>query len=328
MLNPPDGFREDDLARVLRESWGIVADRLEYRAVGFGSHHWEVGSGGTRWFVTVDEARSVDFEALAGALETAIRLRDNGFEFVIAPKPTLDGRSIAALGMEFAVSLYSHIDGEGFTFGEYRDGDHLNAVLDMLVALHTSPPELWSAAPIDEFEIDRRKKLDRELENPCGTDEVTGPYTLRAVRLIAEHRDHIRRALDRYDGYTDLARSRPDRAVLTHGEPHAANTMRIRSGPMHTPAGFVLIDWESARIAPPERDLWDLSPADGTAQREYTARTGRTLIPDLLEMYRLRWDLTEVALYLHTFRNPHGDTENDRVSWDGLVESLEALSHR
>ncbi|MEC3951996.1 phosphotransferase [Nocardia sp. CDC153] len=303
------------------ESWGIVADRLEYRAVGFGSHHWEVGSGGTRWFVTVDEARSVDFEALAGALETAIRLRDNGFEFVIAPKPTLDGHSIAPLGTEFAVSLYSHIDGEGFAFGEYRETGHLNAVLDMLIALHSSAPELWSAALVDEFEIDRRKELERELETPCSTAEVTGPYTLRAAQRIAEHRDHIRRALDRYDGYTDLARSQPARAVLTHGEPHAANTMR-------TPSGFVLIDWESARIAPPERDLWDLSPTDGTAQREYTARTGRALIPDLLDMYRLRWDLTEVALYLHTFRNPHGDTENDRVSWEGLVESLDALSHR
>ena len=45
--------------------------------------------------------------------------------------------------------------------------------------------------------------------------------------------------------------------VLTHGEPHPGNTMR-------TEDGWRLIDWDTARIAPPERDLWSINPGDGS----------------------------------------------------------------
>ncbi|WP_169815328.1 phosphotransferase [Nocardia yamanashiensis] len=316
MLNPPEGFREDDPESVLRAGWGLAVRSLEYRPVGFGSHHWELfDDRGEHWFVTVDEARST----LEPALGTALRLRDSGFEFVIAPVPTLGGRATAALGAEYAVSLYPHLQGESFAFGEYQDSDHSNAVLDMLVALHTAAPALWSAAPLDTFEIDRRAELEQALDNPSAPEEITGPYTRRAVQLVAEHGAQLRAALARYDTLATIARSHPERAVLTHGEPHAANTMR-------TPAGYVLIDWESARIAPPERDLWDLS--DPTALQRYTERTGHPLLPELLDLYRLRWDLTEVALYSHGFRIPHGDSENDRMSWQGLLESIGVLGSR
>jgi hypothetical protein len=50
-----------------------------------------------------------------------------------------------------------------------------------------------------------------------------------------------------------------------------------------------------------------------------------TPLPDLLELYRLRWDLTEVSLYIALFRAPHSDTADTRVAWDGLSHSLQAL---
>jgi spectinomycin phosphotransferase len=58
----------------------------------------------------------------------------------------------------------------------------------------------------------------------------------------------------------------------------------------------------------------------------YTAKAGVTPLPDLLELYRLRWDLTEVSLYVALFRAPHVDTADTRVAWDGLCHSLQTLS--
>ncbi|WP_432843998.1 phosphotransferase family protein [Dactylosporangium sp. CA-092794] len=40
----------------------------------------------------------------------------------------------------------------------------------------------------------------------------------------------------------------PPGLVLTHGEPHPGNTMR-------TGGGWLLIDWDTALLAAPERDL-------------------------------------------------------------------------
>ena len=53
---------------------------------------------------------------------------------------------------------------------------------------------------------------------------------------------------------------------------------------------------------------------------------GVTPLSDLLELYRLRWDLAEVSLYAALFRAPHTDTADTRAAWDGLRHSLEALS--
>jgi aminoglycoside phosphotransferase (APT) family kinase protein len=57
--------------------------------------------------------------------------------------------------------------------------------------------------------------------------------------------------------------------VLTHGEPHAANTIK-------TDSGLVLIDWDSALIAPRERDLWSLALEDPAILHHYASKAGVT----------------------------------------------------
>ena len=42
-----------------------------------------------------------------------------------------------------------------------------------------------------------------------------------------------------------------------------------------------------------------------------------------LELYRLGWDLTEMALYVAQFRDVHDDSEDTRTAWDGLVSCFE-----
>ena len=59
--------------------------------------------------------------------------------------------------------------------------------------------------------------------------------------------------------------------VITHGEPKANNIMITSNGP-------VMIDWDTARLAPPARDLW----MTGGHQR-YTELTGRQLSPQQLD---------------------------------------------
>jgi hypothetical protein len=49
--------------------------------------------------------------------------------------------------------------------------------------------------------------------------------------------------------------------------------------------------------------------------------TGTALRPDLLDLYRLRWDVTEVAVCLARFREHHGSTADDQESW-AILEDL------
>jgi spectinomycin phosphotransferase len=97
--------------------------------------------------------------------------------------------------------------------------------------------------------------------------------------------------------------------VLTHGEPHPGNLLRAGGR-------WLLIDWETALVAPPERDLW---PGNGSFRDAYVRRGGRDVRPEVIELYRLRWRLSEIALYTALFRGEHGDTEDERLSWRGFV---------
>jgi spectinomycin phosphotransferase len=108
--------------------------------------------------------------------------------------------------------------------------------------------------------------------------------------------------------------------VVTHGEPHPGNLLRL-------PGGYLLVDWDTVGLAVPERDLWLVATESADLAR-YAAATGRTPDPAALAFYRLRWYLDDVAAFAGQFRSPHGRTADTRQSWEGLAWTVERLVRR
>ena len=329
MLAPPKGLTEDALAATLSRGWGIGVAGLEYRAVGFGSHHWEVvEAGGARWFVTVDELARRRFAAdetyaqiqarLAAGIGAARALRNLGerYDFVVAPVPSLDGAVLIPAREGFCVAVYPLLEGESFRWGEFRYEDQLPAVVSMLTAVHQAPVSSVPGATADDLGIQMRNELESALADRTEVEDH-GPYSIPLGALITHHERAIAAALRRYD--TLVAGVGADtRRVLTHGEPHAGNTM-------FTAEGWKLIDWDTAQIAPPERDLWNLDPGDGSVLHEYAEATGHVPNHELIELYSLRWDLTDLGVYAGEFRHEHGDDANTAKAWVSLQSVVGAL---
>jgi hypothetical protein len=321
VLTPPDGLTEHDLATVLHRHSGIDATDLRYAPVGWGSHHWVLTArDGSARFVTVDELdarrddaaepREVARERLAAALGAARALADSGARHVVAPTPGQDGSLLAPVTEAFTAAVYPLIEGESFSWGHPMSAEHRAALLDMVVDVHAAPADVRDRAPADGYAIQHRDGLEaalRERGEEAAASEA-GPYAAQVARLVADHAAVLRTALATYDDLVEQAMRRTDSAmVLTHGEPHPGNTMR-------TADGWRLIDWDTARVAPPERDLWSMDPGDGSVHEEYVAATGRELSPVLLELYRRRWDLSDVAVDVARFRRPHrGDDEDAKA---------------
>jgi spectinomycin phosphotransferase/16S rRNA (guanine(1405)-N(7))-methyltransferase len=141
-----------------------------------------------------------------------------------------------------------------------------------------------------------------------------GPYARQAADLFVTHAAAVRHLLARYDVLT--AGVDPHRAVLTHGEPHPGNTMR-------TADGWRLVDWDTTLIAQPERDLWMLGP---DAQKAYGEAAGVAPRPEMLRMYRTRWDLSDLAVEADRFRHPHTGTADDAESWTILQRVVSGIS--
>lgn len=324
MLTPPDGLSEGTLKSALARGWDADVASMAYQAVGFGSHHWDLlDAAGARWFVTVDELetkqRSLDeplaaaFGRLRASLAAARDLRDCGAAFVVAPVPARDGEPLVRLNDRLTVALYPFVDGQSFTWGEFAAPAQRRGMLDLIVGVHTAPAAARRHAAEDDFTVLHRDELELALDSGPDAADVAdcGPYARPAAHLVAGNAVGLRRMLSRYDRLAAAARSRPSGLVLTHGEPHPGNVML-------TASGWVLIDWDTVLVAPPERDLWSLDPGDGSVLRGYAAATGVTPRRSLLELYRIRWDLADIAVTVSRFRRPHPGSEDDDKSWDGL----------
>jgi spectinomycin phosphotransferase/16S rRNA (guanine(1405)-N(7))-methyltransferase len=335
VLSEPEQLSPDILTSALAGGWGLTAVSLTYLPVGWGSHHWKAtGDAGTAWFVTADdlearrwsgdEAADGTFARLRAALAAAQDLRASGAQFVVAPVPAADGEPLVRVGGQFSLAVYPYVAGQSFSWGGFSSPGQRRAMLDLVVATHAAPAAARRRAAADDFVIQGGDALEAALrEGEAGRAQAAtcGPYGEPAALLLEQHATAVRRALARYDQLTGQARDRPPGDVLTHGEPHPGNIML-------TGDGWRLIDWDTALVAPPERDLWDLDPGDGSFLAGYAAATGLTPRPHLLELYRIRWDLTDIALGVRDFRRPHGDSADDQQAWSILGELLGGLAQR
>ncbi len=324
MFTRPADLADDSLRDVLHDDWGFCATSLTYQAVGFGSHHWLAADArGGRLFVTVDDLadklRSPDdttdaaFARLECAFTTALSLRqDAGLTFVVAPIPTGAGLALSRLRPRYSVAVHPHVEGRPTgRDGAFATPADRREVLDLLTALHAAHAQPPRA---DDFAVPLIADLAAAISR-TGAPWRAGPYGMGARDLLAAHATDLTMLLAAYSDLVNRVAARPDRMVITHGEPHSGNVLR-------TPAGLVLVDWDTVLLAPPERDLWALAETDSSIPAAYAAATGVTIDDDALSLYRLWYDLAEIAEYISLFQRSHGDTADTAEAWRNLRQFL------
>jgi hypothetical protein len=320
VFTQPADLPEALLSDALADGWGFRPAWLSYLAVGFGSHHWlAVDSGARRLFVTVDDlceklrddadTASAVFGRLGQAFESALSLRrDAGLDFVVAPLPAIGGRVLRRLTGRYSLVVHPYLaDCHSGQDSEFESSADRHAVLALLVRLHNAKA---ARPPADTFEIPGRAALLAAMHS-TGQPWQTGPYGTRSRDLLARHASDLRALLAAFDELAGRVRAKGGRMVITHGEPDAANVLK-------TPAGFVFVDWESALLAPPERDLWALAESDPGLLDAYSAATGTAIDTGALALYRMWYDLAEISLYIRWFRSSHDDTADAAGGWQNL----------
>jgi spectinomycin phosphotransferase/16S rRNA (guanine(1405)-N(7))-methyltransferase len=332
MLAVPDGLTDEMVAVALEQGWGVRTASLSYLAVGFGSHHWDVTDDtGARWFASVDELDTrrwslkepLDsvFGRLDAGLTAAADLAGLGLRFVLAPTRARNRRALLRLAERFSVALTPFAAGQSFGWGDFDSAEHRRAVLDLVIAVHGAPASARRHARADDLTIAFRDALDAALDGGLTTAGGGGPYGARTAALIGANRGALARLLGYYDALAERALACGGPLVLTHGEPHPGNTMR-------TTDGWVLIDWDTTLVARPERDLSVVDPGDGTMLAAYHEITGVRPMAEVAELYRLRWELTDIAITTAQFSQPHDDNANNAEAFALLEPQLERLSRR
>src|SRR5215469_3639478 len=309
MRDRPAGVGDRDLSDALADGWQIDTAAAEYAPVGGGSYHWIVRDReGLRWFATVDDldqkrwlggTRDEVAEGLAAAMEMAVALRyEARLPFVLAPIRARNGAAVVRLSCAYAVAVFPYLQGATGRFGEKLPAGERNQVVDMLAALHRVAP-IGTRVPLHQVALAHRNDLETALSN-VGQPWEGGPFSEPARALLDAHAPQVGHLLARFDRLAEhVAAFEP---VITHGEPHPANLLRAGTETL-------LIDWDTVGLAPPERDLWwVISDTDSEQALRYARATGRPVNSAALALYRLRWALDDLSIFVHRLRSGHDRT--------------------
>ena len=353
------GVTERDLVHALADGWGLSTETLRYAPVGGGSYHWVVTSGpGEQWFVTVDDlddkgwlgrTRPAVFAGLRAALDASVTLRrEVGLGFVAAPVPALDGQSLRPLGDAHTVAVFPFLHGTPGEWDKPLPPPDLDELVAMLAVLHRVDP---AAVRLQRCEVGLSWPDDLELAlHELGQPWTGGPFAEPARELLAGAAGPVRRGLDTLDRWARArfsATPAAENLVITHGEPHPGNIIRVApdgatpdgaapdgatpDGAAPDAAGpasgaIMLIDWDTVGLAPPERDLWMVATETGAELQRYTELTGRPVDLAAIELYRLRWALDDLSCFVRDLRAPHRRTPGTEHAWQALQVTITELT--
>ena len=266
----PEALDGAAVVQALFTGWQIETTDIRFVPLGEGCYHWSVDdTDQRRWFVSatdLDDApwlgadRASAWRRLKTTMQAAADLRTTvGHSFVVAPTPCPDGCVAWRVNERYGLVIHDFLEGECGDFGAPLDESTSATVLDMVAALHATPTASVELGGL--VEIAPRDALDLD-------DPAFGP--------ILDRYDELRRSCD------------GQQQVVTHGEPHAGNIMRVDGD-------TYLIDWDTVALALPERDLW-LLVDHGIADvlTGYEERTGHLPNPEALSLYRLQWTIEDL----------------------------------
>jgi spectinomycin phosphotransferase len=313
------------LVEALADGWGLTAVHVEHLPVGGGSHHWLAVDGeGKRYFVTVDDLnqkgylgadRGSAFEGLRCALDTAYALRhDAGLEFVVAPLTTSRAETVRRIGSRYAVAVYPLIAGSPPGFGATLEPGERAALVRMLARLHQADPAVSPSVRPVSAGLPERRKLESALQE-LDIEWTGGPFAEPARALLAQHAAGVRRLLETFDELVHTVDAAKTEPVITHGEPHGGNLLRAGGE-------LLFIDWDTVGIAPRERDLWMIAATEPDDLGLYSEVSGRGVNHDAVALYRIRWQLDDISLFVDDLRSAHQRTADTEHAWSALVKSM------
>ena len=325
-----------ELLEVICTAYGLELDRLEY--LGEGSVHAYRASGASgRYFLKLFPDTLLGREMAArmdGEHALLIALRETrALPRIPEVLRTLNGLTRSSFS-GWPLAMYRFIEGKTIWVGWE---ERVPQIAEILGRLHAGTPRLLARTlelpvPAEDFGLPFEAGL---LEMMKLLDDVHSSTRvgLRALRdLLRPRRDELMTLLARARAYRDLARSKPRAMVVAHTDLHGGNLLVSPTGDLWA------LDWETARLAPPEHDLHLYHSRLEAFLPAYEAALGARaqLDADLFGLYLYRRNLEDLAVNAAEVMETYADEQNLRDvesieqhvldAWPRLGPNLEGVS--
>ncbi|ULH17003.1 aminoglycoside phosphotransferase family protein (plasmid) [Deinococcus sp. KNUC1210] len=213
------------------------------------------------------------------------------------PVSTLGGDDLTQIGGHWVV-LYRWIEAETLSASWEASLPELGALLGRLHAATPLILEDISRLPMppETFDLpfERQFLLDWKRLH-----EETHPAVQAFRDLLTPLEPLVFSVLNHAQALQEHARGHAGTQVVCHTDAHGGNVMRDQTGALW------IIDWETARLAPPEHDLWMVHARLPEVLAAYREATQRPFRPDLglMSFYMVRRVLEDLAVDLNAVLN-------------------------
>jgi spectinomycin phosphotransferase len=316
-------INREALLETVRAAYGLNVTNLEYLGVGMVSAYRMAGPSRT-YFLKLFPDTPYGREAAARlegehALLNAL-CEHNVLERIPTPVRALDASTRSSFdGMTFAV--YAFIEGETL-WG--REKSVLEGIAGTLGRLHAGAPELLTCGlrlplPDEDFGLPFEANLLNQLSNLEHVPSNARPGILALRDLMLPLQDDLLEKLERAQHFQRIARSRPRQSIVAHTDLHGGNLLLDPAGQLW------VLDWETARVAPAEHDLWMFHPMldEFLSVYDATLEVPRELDADLFGFYIYRRTLEDLAVDVQNIVNGNASDEQDRQDLEIIRDNVQ-----
>lgn len=309
------------LSELISHQYGLSINRLEDLPLGMVGKHFRLEtSTGEQYFITLyDQARLARIAAnrLDFTLALTNQLFQSGcFNNLVPPQATRWGALKTYFDGDCPLVVYPYIEGRLLADEIPLSAETWAELGELVARLHTVAGVAEKLPhPIVEqfdvhFEVALRKSLC-ELKDFEGFDREA-QWELRD--LVLPQAEKINGFLRRLHDLGEALGASPPPFVICHSDIHPWNVIRACD------QRLVLIDWEGARLAPPEQDLF-IFLGEGFIsflQAYFRAGGKRALSVQAFVFYLIRRNLEDLTDYFVRILHENQAAESDRSDLDGV----------
>lgn len=216
---------ESEIKNFIEKQYDFSVDRISPAKRGSYGETWHIEAQGKRYFVKIHFLSSI-IHCYKNSLELLDYLKKNNFEFINYVIPSKSEQ----LYYEFKngiLAVFSYIEGELVSRGELQT----EQIYELLINIYHVP--INSRFPAEDFSLFPAEGVLAKVKEYA----VFPKYLFTLEKYYDMMRD-----------FSERCKCIDEKAVLTHGD--IGNNLMKNDGRLY------IIDWDYARIAYPERDIW------------------------------------------------------------------------
>jgi spectinomycin phosphotransferase len=255
MLEKPN-LDDTRLIAQLSEEYGLRAADLSFLPLG-------ADTGTAVYRVVADDARAYFLKLRGGPFDemtVAVPsfLSSQGIRQIIAPLTTPAGRLWSTLD-DFTLTLYPFLAGDDGYAGPLSE-PHWVELGAALKRIHTAPltAALSRALPRETYSPHWRQQV-RAFQSQLRGGRYPDPVAAELAAFMNANAAAVHELVSAADQLSQSLQGRTPESILCHADLHAGNLLIAQNG------SLFIVDWDTALLAPKERDLMFVGSGLGPA---------------------------------------------------------------